>query len=140
MKVLLSLFFTFVVISSYSQNIAVEGTYEFKLDTSNAVIEDTLILNADGTFTFHEYDKHEGGVPPERNTFGKGKWKLENQIVTFLVSESDIDEKHTLNFDNSEARFIMKSPRDKSNKVVPTSLKFFKSDVFWIVKRDFIKK
>lgn len=140
MKFLLSLIVFLFCFTAFTQTNTVAGTYIMKLETSNALIEDTLILNIDGTFTFHEYDRHDGGIPPERNKYGKGKWKFEKNIVYLTVEESDIDEKYTLNFNNSEARFITKSPRDKSDRVIPTSLKFYKSEIFWMVKRDLRKQ
>ena len=132
------LFFTYF--NTIAQTKSIPGTYKFEYMGSNAMIEDTMILKPDGTFSFHEYDKHDGGVPPERNKYGKGRWKLEDNIVTFIVSKSDIDDKYTLDFNNSKARFVTKSPRDKSDRLKPTSLKFFKSNILWMVKRDFIKE
>lgn len=140
MKILISFLSIFFHLSIIAQTDSVVGTYEMRLESNNALIIDTLILNNDGTFVFHEYDKHDGGIPPERNTYGKGNWTLDKNIISFNVEEYDIDEKHTINFNNSQARFITKSPRDKSDRVTPTSLKFFKSDIFWIPKRNLIKK
>ena len=134
--------FTLILLSfnAISQKETIAGKYILKLESSNALIEDTLILNDDGTFIFHEYDKHDNGIPPERNKYGKGKWKIDKSTLYFFAEESDIDEKYTLNFNNSEARFITKSLRDKSDRIIPTSLQFYKSDIFWLVKRKLIKK
>ncbi|WP_104735002.1 hypothetical protein [Hanstruepera ponticola] len=140
MKFLFSLIIFLSSFFAFTQTTTIAGTYILKLESSNAVIVDTLTLHADETFTFHEYDRHDGGIPPERDKYGKGKWKFENNIVYFYANESDITKTHTLNFNNSEARFIIKSPRDKSNKVIPTSIQFYKSDIFWIVKRKLIKE
>lgn len=137
-------YFFFIAIlvgmNTYAQTNLVLGTYVLKLEARNALIVDTLLLKADGTFTFHEYDWHENGIPPERNKYSKGKWRFEKNIVYFLADELDIGEKHTLNFNNTEARFSTKSLRDKSNKEFPKSLKFYKSNIFWMVKRNLIKK
>ena len=123
-----------------AQTETIAGTYIMKLKSSNASFEDTLILNTDGTFTFHEHDWHEGGIPPERNKYGKGQWRIENNIVYFSASESEIDDKFTLDFSNSQARYITKSPRDKSDRIIPTSLQFYQSDIFWMMKRKLVKQ
>ncbi len=128
-------------ISITAQNIiiGVSGVYEMRIDATNGRIIDTLTLNSDGTFVFHEYDKVEGGLPPERDTYGKGKWKLEKNVILFSVDKNDLDKKHTLNFNNSKARFISKSPRDKSEREISTSIKFYDSEIFWIKGRTLLK-
>ena len=68
----------------------------------------------------------------DKYNYGKGTWKVENKIIKFTTEKTDLDEKHTLNFSGSTARLIKKSPRDTSEKVVPTSLQFYKSEIFWI--------
>jgi len=118
----------------------VAGNYEVIYESTNALIIDKLILNADGTFVFHEYDRHEGGDPPERNKYAKGTWSADNNIISFFASVSDIDDKHQLNFNNTKARFISKSPRDKSVRVIETSIRFFESEISWIKSRTFLKK
>ncbi|GAA3777823.1 hypothetical protein GCM10022271_07540 [Corallibacter vietnamensis] len=140
MKITLSLFTIIIHFLSVAQTKSIVGTYEMRLDSSNALVVDTLVLNNDGTFVYHVYDKHDGGIPPERNMYGKGTWKLENNIVFFKTTTSDIDKTHTLNFNNSKARFITKSPRDKTNREIPTSLRFFKSNIFWVKGRNLLKK
>lgn len=117
----------------------VSGVYEMRIDATNALIIDTLTLNSDGTFVFHEYDKHEKGIPPERNKYGKGKWKLEKNIILMSTDKNDLDTKHTLNFNNSKARYISKSPRDKSDREISTSIKFYDSEIFWMKGRTLIE-
>ena len=95
--------------------------------------------NSDGTFLFHEYDKIDGGSPPERNKYAKGTWKADKKIIAFFADTSDFDEKHTLNFNTTKARFISKSPRDTSDKDIKTSIQFFQSEIPWITGRTFIK-
>ena len=124
----------------FSQSESIQGTYQLEHKGSNADLKRTLILNADGTFLFHNYENHDGGIPPEKNSFGKGTWTSENKVIYFYNSSSDIDQKHTLNFNNSKARFNSKSPRDKSNRAVITSIRFFESDIFWIKGMTLIKK
>ena len=40
--------------------------------------------------------------------------------------------KHTLNFTNTKARYITKSPRDTSEKEVKNHLRFYDSEISWI--------
>ncbi|MGJ8591337.1 MAG: hypothetical protein ACSHXF_02245 [Aquaticitalea sp.] len=117
----------------------VSGNYEVTYDSTNALIIDKLSLNSDGTFVFHEYDKHDNGVPPERNKYAKGTWKLEKNTITFSTTESDFDEKPTLDLNNTKARFITKSPRDTSDRDVKTSIKFFQSETPWVTGRTLLK-
>ena len=76
----------------------------------------------------------------DKYSYGKGTWKVENKIIKFTTEKMDLDEKHTLNFSGSTARLIKKSPRDTSEKVVPTSLQFYKSEIFWIANLKLILK
>jgi len=78
--------------------------------------------------------------PPESYTYGKGTWELKKNIVYFSTTETDLDSKHTLDWNNTEARFSTKSPRDKSNREIPTTLRIFKSDVEWLVGRNLEKE
>ncbi len=117
----------------------VSGVYKVTYDATNALIIDELTLNVDGTFIFHQYDKHENGIPPERNHYAKGIWKLDKNLITFTASESDFDEKYTLDFNNTKARFITKSPRDISGRDIKTSIQFYESKIFWIIKRMLLK-
>ena len=117
----------------------ISGEYEVTYNSSNSLIVDKLTLNPDGTFVFHEYDKHDNGVPPERNKYGKGTWHVEKNIISFTTSKADFDEKYTLDFNTSTARFITKLPRDNSNRDIKTSLKFFNSEIPWITGRTLLK-
>lgn len=116
----------------------VAGIYERKLlKTGPYIINYTLDLNADGTFQFHSYSKIELGGPDksrtsERNQYAKGTWAMDKKVVTFSTSSTDFDAHFTLDFNNSKARFISKSPRDKSDRVIETALRFYESGVDWI--------
>ena len=121
------------VVSAQATVHDVAGIY--KRDLSNTpphIINYTLTLNADGTFQFHSYDKIERSIPPERNNYAKGTWVLDKRVVSFSTSPSDFDEKFTLDFNHSKARFISKHPRDKSDKVVESALRFYESQIDWI--------
>lgn len=109
----------------------VAGTYERKLSrTKPHIIYFTLNLNADGTFHFHSYNKI--GIQQERNSYAKGMWALDKKVVSFSTSSIDFDEKFTLDFNTSKARFISKHLRDKSDRIVETALQFYESEIFWI--------
>lgn len=129
MKFFLPIFVLFQL-SLFAQS-TIEGTYISDFNGTNANLKRTLILNADGTFLFHNYENHERGIPPEKNIYGKGTWTIEKNLVYFTSSKNDFDDKHTLDFSNTKARFDTKSPRDKSNNDVKTSLRFYESEVFW---------
>ena len=104
------------------------------------IIEYKLALNQDGTFVFHSYSKMQGGVPPEVNKYGKGKWISKDNLITFSTNkQEDFDEKYTLDFNKSIARFVTKNPRDKSDKIVKTRLTFLESGIFWMERLDIFK-
>jgi hypothetical protein len=44
-------------------------------------------------------------------------------FIFFSINKKDIDE-NTLDFSNSKARFITKSPRDKTDQIIKTRLQF----------------
>lgn len=107
----------------------------------NHVIEYTLTLYQDGTFFFHSYSNNILGIPPEAHTYGKGKWMSEGKVITFFSDkQEDFDEKYTLDFQNTKARFVTKHPRDKSDRIIKTKLQFFESEIFWIKTIDIFKK
>ena len=99
----------------------------------SGVIEYTLVLNTDGTFTFHNYRKI-SLKNPEENQYGQGTWKVEKESVLSFNTDNatDIDNKYTLDFTNTKARYITKHPRDKSDKVVKNHLRFYDSEIPWV--------
>jgi hypothetical protein len=132
--------FTILILASSLTSLApadkIIGDYKRTIKTTdNNVFEYQLTLSQDGTFYFHYYSKLINGTPPEENKYGKGKWTIENNVITFFTEkEKDLDEKYTLDFTNSKARFITKSPRDKTNRIIDTKLIFLKSEIFWMEK------
>ena len=107
------------------------GNYVAHYDfNKNGVITYTLKLKTDGTFTFHNYRKI-SDKNPEENSYGKGTWKVEkdNVLNFYTDTNSDLDDKHTIDFTNTKARYITKSPRDKSDKVIKTHLRFYESNI-----------
>lgn len=117
----------------------ISGVYEVTYDATNALIIDKLTLNADGTFDFHQYDKHDNGIPPERNLYGRGTWRADKKLIYFFADKTDFDEKHTLDFNSTKARFITKPPRDNSDREIKTSIQFYDSEIFWITGRTLLK-
>ncbi|SFD62292.1 copper resistance protein NlpE N-terminal domain-containing protein [Flavobacterium phragmitis] len=143
MKLILTvLLLIFNLITSFAQSNSFAGDYTRSLsDTEKKhIIEYKLTLNQDGTFEFHSYSKMQGGIPPENNKYGKGKWSSKDNLITFSSDKKeDLNEKYTLDFNNSTARFVTKNPRDKSDKVVQTKLQFLESGIFWMKRIDVFK-
>jgi hypothetical protein len=99
-------------------------------NTDGTIVKWTITLNVDGTFLYHFLRDLSAISKPnkEENFYGKGTWVLEGKSVIFFSSESDkIDETYSVNLNNSKARYITKSPRDKTDKVVETALHFYES-------------
>ena len=141
MKRVFSFLLLILSIGVYAQMDQIPGTYFRQLGSGPHVDKNTLTLNKDGTFLFHFYRKSELSIPNEEHKYGKGKWTIEIKrnfsTNTFIVvfsadSVKDINGKYTLDFNGSKARFVSKSERDVTDKVVQTRLQFFESDIFWI--------
>ena len=127
-------------LSAQTENYA--GTYILHLEGKDGNILDyKLQLNQDNTFMFVSFQKLlDTRGEHDKYNYGKGTWKVENKIIKFTTEKTDLDEKHTLNFSGSTARLIKKSLRDTSEKVVPTSLQFYKSEIFWIANLKLLLK
>lgn len=133
-----------ILISSltlFSQTDKAVGDYAFTVKTvENNLFEYKMSLFQDGTFFFHYYSNIKQGVPPEVNKYGKGEWIMKNNVISFFCDkQKDIDEKHTLDFTNTKARFVIKSPRDKTDQIIKTKLTFLESDIFWIKRLNIVK-
>lgn len=141
MKLAITIFLLIANFALSAQSNQFAGNYSRSLtDGEKHIIEYNLILNQDGTFEFHSYSKLQGGVPPESNQYGKGKWTSKDNLITFSADKKeDLSEKYTLDFNSSTARFITKNPRDKSDKVIKTKLQFLESNIFWMKKIDVFK-
>lgn len=159
-NLLLILVFSTIFISTF-QSQSIQGNYVRSWDPINSgVLILTLKLNEDSTFTYHyyqtftpslseknNYENNSFTIPsdsthlnPEKNIYGKGTWKLDKTIVTFYTDKkNDFNEKFTLDFNNSKARFISKSPRDISDKVVKTALRFYESEVIGVKGTEYFK-
>jgi hypothetical protein len=138
-------FFTILILISnltlFSQVDKAVGDYLLTLKTNDSdILEYKLTLNEDGTFFFHYYSNIKQGIPPEVNKYGKGKWTIENKVISFFSDkQKDFDEKHTLDFTNTKARFITKSSRDKTDQIIKTRLQFLESEIFWMKRIEIFK-
>lgn len=141
MKLLITTFLLIFNLTLFAQSNNFAGDYTRLLsEEGKHSIEYKLTLNQDGTFVFHSYSKMQGGIPPEVNKYGKGKWSAKDNMITFSTNkQEDFDEKYTLDFNNSAARFVTKNPRDKSDKIVKTRLAFVASEIFWMQRIDIFK-
>jgi hypothetical protein len=57
-----------------------------------------------------------------------------------MSEKKDIDDRHQLDFTGTKARFIIKNPRNLSNKVIKTRLRFYESNIYWIPKTELFKQ
>ena len=141
MKLLITSFLLIFNLTLFAQSNNFAGDYSRSLgEKGKHIIEYKLTLNQDGTFLFHSYTKIQGGIPPEVNKYGKGKWSEKDNLITFSSNkQEDFDERYTLDFNNSKARFITKNSRDKSDKIVKTRLAFIESEIPWMQRIDIFK-
>ena len=122
----------FVLVFSIGTSVlAQSGVYVNKPNNSDGtIIKWTLTLNEDGTFLYHFLRDISAisKINTEENYYGKGTWILEGKSVILLSKDRDnLDGKYTKNLNNSKARYITKSTRDTSDKVVKTALRFYES-------------
>ncbi|MFV8370258.1 hypothetical protein [Flavobacterium sp. LB2R40] len=141
MKLLLTTLLLMFNITIFAQSNAFAGDYNRTFSKEgNHLIDYKLTLHQDGTFVFHSYSKIKNGIPPEVYKYGKGKWTAKDNVISFSSKkQDDFDEKYTLDFNNSKARFITKNPRDKSDRIIKTRLTFVESEIQWIQRLDVFK-
>lgn len=139
MKLFISLLlFTFsLCLSAQTENLV--GHYQMKFKASNGLILYELNLNPNGTFEFHSYRFLEETLSKEENLYAKGAWRSDNKLIYFSTDSDDFDDIHTLDFNNTKARHIAKSPRDKSNRDIKTSIQIYESGISWLKRNTFIK-
>jgi len=138
MKHILLLLFITLNFSLSAQTEDYSGTYIFYVKAvKGEIIDYKLQLNSDSTFLFSSYVNNNTN---EYYKNGKETWNVENKIILFTTETADLDENHTLNFTGTTARIIKKSPRDTSDKVVPTALQFYKSEIPWIANLKLLLK
>lgn len=123
--------------------VAQSGIYTKEPDNKDGTkIKWTLSLNEDGTFSYHFYRDISAisKLNSEENYYGKGTWTLDGKTVVLYSKEEDnLKGRYKLNLNNSKARYITKSPRDKSDQVVRTALLFYESETFHIKGLELIK-
>ena len=141
MKNLLVLWLTTLSLTLTAQSDIYNGKYSIKYEADNGDYHGyEMTLDPDGTFIFHSYSKISKGIPPEKYSYGKGNWRAEKNIVSFSTDKIiDLDETHSLDFSKTKARYVIRSLRDKSDRVVPTRLKFYQSDIFWVKGEELLK-
>ncbi|SFZ89959.1 NlpE N-terminal domain-containing protein [Flaviramulus basaltis] len=133
----------FILIFMFSLSLfAQTGVYTLEpQNTDGTKIKWTLSLNSDGTFIYHFFRDIVGERNPEENFYGKGTWESKGKLVYFFANKSkDFDGKYTKNLNNSKARITSKSPRDKSDRVVKTSIRFYDSELSEITGLELFKK
>ncbi|MFT4832383.1 MAG: hypothetical protein ACI815_002036 [Psychroserpens sp.] len=131
MKLILLALFLVGYLSLSAQTESHAGTYGISPENETGhVLKWTLSLKADGTFLYNFYPKLNCDICSEENFYGKGTWKAEKSVIYFTTNEKvDLDEKHTMNFNNTKARINRKSPRDISNKTIRESIVFYSSEL-----------
>ncbi|MFV8347794.1 hypothetical protein [Flavobacterium sp. ZB4P13] len=141
MKLLLTTLLLIFSLTIFAQSNGFAGDYNRTFSKEgDHLIEYKLTLHQDGTFLFHSYKNIKQGIPPEVNKYGKGKWTEKDNVITFSSNkQEDFDEKYTLDFNNSKARFVTKNPRDKTDRIIKTRLTFVESEIFWIQRLDIFK-
>ncbi|MDQ6531799.1 copper resistance protein NlpE N-terminal domain-containing protein [Flavobacterium sp. LHD-85] len=140
MKLILAALLLILKLNLFAQSNQFAGDYTRSLSDEIHKLEYKLTLNPDGTFEFHSYSNIQGGTPQEVNKYGKGKWSAKDNLITFSSDKkTDLDQKYTLDFSHSTARFVTKNPRDKSDKIVKTKLQFLESEIFWMRRIDIFK-
>lgn len=118
----------------------VTGTYQLHSKSDDFELSRTLTLNADGTFDYYNYRWVERGIPQDTHTYGKGTWTQDDKVISFFTEAESLDDKFTLDFSGTKARFISKSSRDKSDRSIKTALRFYESEIFWIKGMKLIKQ
>lgn len=141
MKTIYTILILLSNLTLFSQVDKVIGDYQLvSTFKEGEVTEWKLTLNENGTFFFHYYSNVKFDVPSEKNIYGKGTWTMENNVVSFFSDkQKDMDEKNTLDFTNSKARFITKSPKNKTDQIIKTRIHFLKSDIFWMKRTELFK-
>lgn len=128
--------------SVLSQNNQVAGEYIINLiENSKHKIEYKLTLEEDGRFFFHSYSFNKQGLPQVTQLYGRGNWSLKGTIVSFVTDVKEkIDDKYTMDFSNTRARFITKPVRDKTDRIIKTRLIFFQSEIHWVKGIEMFKR
>ena len=141
MKKLFTILILLCNLTLFSQTTEAVGNYKLTLNAKDSSsFEYEVTLSEDGTFTFYYHSNIKQGIPPESTKYGKGNWTIKNNVISFSSDkQKDLDEKFTLDFTNTKARFVTKSPRDTSDKIIKTQLRFLDSEILWMRRIDLDK-
>ncbi len=141
MRNFLIVFLALFASSINAQSGIYNGSYEKKYEMDNGDFQHYKItLNPDGTFVYHSHLKISKRIPPEMSIYGRGTWIAETNIISLTTDKTkDLDETYTLDLSNTKARYRSKSPRDKSDRVVPIALRFYQSDISWVIRKELLK-
>lgn len=130
----------FVSFMSFSQSKEHVGNYELsKENGTDYFIKNNLTLNPNGTFLFKSHTFIKKRLPSEKIEYGKGSWTSEGRLIQLSTNDSDVDATHTLNLNSTKLRFDTKSPRDKSNRDIKTSVRIISTKVYWLNGRTLFK-
>lgn len=117
--------FLCVILNTLAQS----GTYiREPKSVDSTKIKWALSLNIDGTFLYHFFRDISGEANSEENFYGKGTWESTGQLIYFYSESSSLSDEFTINLNNSKAKIKSKSPRDKSDKIIKSSLRFYESE------------
>ncbi len=140
MKRLLLFIILISTLTMFSQSKEHAGNYEFhKGNNDNFYLKDKLTLNPNGTFLFRSQSYVEERMQRERLEYGKGTWTSVKRLILLKVEDSDVDATHVLNLNNTKLRYDTKSPRDKSNRDVKTSVRIINTEISRLKGRTLIK-
>lgn len=99
----------------------------------------SMELKKDGTFTFR-FLRQLSNSQPRENKYAKGTWSIgSNNVLEFKTDASEIDEKYTLNLNDTKARYISKSSRNLSKGEFPTYLQFYESSISWVNSMELVR-
>uniref|UniRef100_UPI00261CE48E hypothetical protein n=1 Tax=uncultured Eudoraea sp. TaxID=1035614 RepID=UPI00261CE48E len=84
LKKVFTILFLFSALCASSQSDSTVGEYFIKLGGEEHLIEYTLTMREDGTFTFHFLRDHKAGIPEITNQYGKGTWSMDGKVVSFF--------------------------------------------------------
>ncbi|MBT8310684.1 MAG: hypothetical protein HKO72_04565 [Flavobacteriaceae bacterium] len=140
MKFIISLLLISFQFSAFAQSKEHAGNYEFFMGNNDShFLKDKLTLNPNGTFLFKSESYLEERMERHRLQYGKGTWRSEKRLIFLKVEDSDVDATHELNLNNTRLRFDTKSPRDKTNRDIKTSVRVIDSEIRWLKGRTLIK-
>ncbi len=138
MKILCNILIAFCSTLISAQEVV--GTYQYHNKTDDFELKRTLNLNSDGSFEYYNYRWVKNGIPQDTHTYGKGSWIKDKKVILFSTLATELNDKFTLDFSGTKARYISKSLRDKSDRDIKTALRFYESELFWVTGMKLIKQ